>query len=75
MKKLSIFKHFLARDSAEASAEASVDLAEASVSAETNFSRFGRSLLFMKVFEQFHVEDISTSANNIFQSNHYLRPI
>ena len=44
MKKLSIFKHFLARDSAEASAEASVDLAEASVSAETNFSRFGRSL-------------------------------
>ena len=31
-------------DSAEASAEASVKVTEASVSAETNFSRFGRSL-------------------------------
>ena len=30
-----IFPHFVARDSAEASAEASVDLAEASVSAES----------------------------------------
>ena len=32
-------------DSAEASAEASVKVTEASVSAETNFSRFGRSLV------------------------------
>ena len=34
----------MGRDSAEASAEASVDLAEASVSAESHFCRFGRSL-------------------------------
>ena len=40
-----IFKLFFARDSAEVSAEASVDLAEASVLAETNFCRFGRSLI------------------------------
>ena len=33
-----IFTQFLARDSAEASAEASVDLAEASVSAESRFT-------------------------------------
>ena len=33
-----IFTQFVARDSAEASAEASVDLAEASVSAESRFT-------------------------------------
>ena len=32
-----IFEQFMARDSAETSAEASVDLAEASVSAESHF--------------------------------------
>ena len=36
--------YFLARDSAEASAEASVNFAEASGSAELHLSRFGRSL-------------------------------
>ena len=40
-KEIAYFKHFLARDSAEAS----VDLSEASVSAETNFSHFGRTLI------------------------------
>ena len=37
---LNIFNHFVARDSAEVSAEASVDLAEASVSAESHFRAF-----------------------------------
>ena len=37
--------YFIVQDSAEASAEASVKVAEASVSAETNFCRFGRSLV------------------------------
>ena len=36
-KKFSNFGRFLVKDSAETSAEASVDLAEASVSAESHF--------------------------------------
>ena len=48
-KKIGFFDVFLARDSAEASAEASVKVAEASVSAETNFWRFGRSLLSVEL--------------------------
>ena len=37
VKKLPIFTYFLARDSAEASAEASVDMAEASGFGRTQF--------------------------------------
>ena len=37
VKKLPIFMYFLARDSAEASAEASVDMAEASGFGRTQF--------------------------------------
>ena len=45
------FHLILGRISAEISAEASVNLAEISVSAETNFWRFGRSLIEKDVNE------------------------
>ena len=66
-KKFSNFGRFLVKDSAETSAEASVDLAEASVSAESlfrafrSFTRKGqRSLVFnrsskLKSFKHFSI--------------------
>ena len=46
-KKTTLFSRIFGRISAETSAEVSVNLTEISVSAETDFFRFGRSLIIV----------------------------
>ena len=61
-----VFADFVARDSAEASAEASVDLAEASVSAESQFRPFRSFTTYLPslVFRHFALEIWSQWLNN-----------
>ena len=55
------FHVIFGRISAEISAELSVNLAEISVSAETDFSRFGRSLIESKFLFLPHCDDITSN--------------
>ena len=70
---LRIFNYFVARDSAETSAEASVDLAEASVLAESHFRAFRSFVTWHWISRLFHtvlsdykkIREINSAANSL----------